>query len=427
MEEETVNKLAKESGFSQRASKLTPKAFLETAFMNNMDSSPSLNQYCGYLSLKHGISVSKQNIDKRLKNNCKDFIYNLVEDVLANQIDNGNQLSKVKEVFPEIRLMDSTEFTLPKNLSDDYPGYGGQGREAMAQIQFEYDMLSNKISKFSLGHSLQADVTEGLEDISSLPEGSLLVRDMAYFNLSAYERINKAGLYYISKLKPQSKIYTREKGELVELTRQDIIKKIKKTSSNYIDIDVYIGKEKLMPVRLMANLLNEDQKNNQLNRRKARKGKTYTNKNDEINASLNIFISNISREKLSVTNIYAIYRLRWQIELIFKSWKSILNIEQIGQMNSERFQSVMYLKFLWVLLNWSIITLYSRFLSHDLSLYKTTQTLKYNINQFQQALAGGQSCLQVWLIELFYICCSYNKKEYKKGYSKINKVLMSIY
>lgn len=43
-----------------------------------------------------------------------------------------------------------------------------------------------------------------------------------------------------------------------------------------------------------------------------------------------IFITNVPQEWLTLTQVALIYRLRWQIELLFKLWKSECQIDRIA-------------------------------------------------------------------------------------------------
>jgi len=43
----------------------------------------------------------------------------------------------------------------------------------------------------------------------------------------------------------------------------------------------------------------------------------------------NVFITNVATEKLDGKAIADAYKIRWQIEILFKSWKSAGNLQQI--------------------------------------------------------------------------------------------------
>ncbi|MBK9256809.1 MAG: transposase [Saprospiraceae bacterium] len=43
----------------------------------------------------------------------------------------------------------------------------------------------------------------------------------------------------------------------------------------------------------------------------------------------NIFITNIPKEQLAAHKMFEIYSLRWSIELMFKEWKSIFDLNAL--------------------------------------------------------------------------------------------------
>jgi Transposase DDE domain. len=49
-------------------------------------------------------------------------------------------------------------------------------------------------------------------------------------------------------------------------------------------------------------------------------------------AGLNLFITNSADSIITLDNAWKIYKLRWQIELIFKIWKSICKIDKVKRL-----------------------------------------------------------------------------------------------
>lgn len=417
--DESLEALARRSGFKKRESLITPRDFLETVFLENATGNVSLSQYCTAMMLNRGKGVSKQALDKRFKSGAKDFLRLIVEMIISQQFSASRKQSM--GLFSEIRISDSSEFSVSPVLAEAFPGYGGPGREAMAQIQFEYELLEQKITRLSLGCALDSDVTEGLKGIDSIPPKALLLRDMGYFTLNVYQELIERDLFFISRLKPQPSIYIREQTEFKEISREALIDTLLAGDTKYLDLDVFIGSEKKIPVRLIANLLDEEQKSRRLKRKQLNKGKV--SKQDELNSCINIFITNVDREECSPQKIYELYKLRWQVELIFKTWKSILAIHKVNPMNKERFECLMYVKFIWVLLNWSLVSLFSTISKTEISLHKFTHTLKKQVHRLVNYISIPNDQLTLWLCQLFHISLIYHQKEYKKGTLSVPEIL----
>ena len=103
----------------------------------------------------------------------------------------------------------------------------------------------------------------------------------------------------------------------------------------------------LVPEEVLATRM---QKVNKYNKKKGHQtGKEYKNR-----ARFNLFITNITEEMLNGEAIVKIYRIRWQIELIFKTWKSVFGLDNIGQMKYERLMCILNTRLLLILINWEI-------------------------------------------------------------------------
>src|SRR5690606_37737359 len=91
---------------------------------------------------------------------------------------------------------------------------------------------------------------------------------------------------------------------------------------------------------------------------------------------LNLFVTNVEREKCDAEAIYELYTLRWQIELVFKTWKSVMKLHKIHSMNATRLECIILIKLLWVMLNWSIWNRIKDYTNKDISFHKFSQTLQ---------------------------------------------------
>ena len=59
-----------------------------------------------------------------------------------------------------------------------------------------------------------------------------------------------------------------------------------------------------------------------------------------------LFITNTSEGMLKTAEIIELYRLRWQIELVFKTWKSLLNVHKVKAVKKERLECHLIAKFI---------------------------------------------------------------------------------
>src|SRR5207302_5704287 len=131
--------------------------------------------------------------------------------------------------------------------------------------------------------------------------------------------------YFLTRLPSHVKIYLNPTDE----NPVDLAKHLSQREHlPVIDIKVWAGNKRL-PVRLVAYKVPKEVLNQRL--RRAHKGAKEMGrvlskaKLDLLQFSL--FITNVPEDMLSAEIIGTVYRLRWEIELIFKQWKSLLKID----------------------------------------------------------------------------------------------------
>lgn len=350
------------------------------------------------------------------------MLSSLLEEVMAHQLSIRYDKKVHKNWFTDIRIMDSTEFKVSKRAAATFPGYGGEGREALVQIQFEYQLLGSKVTRLTIGSALDSDSIEGMKTLDTIPARTLLLRDLGYSSPKAFKELSHRNLYFISRAKSQWNFYILQDGKHHLLTTADIINRLNQTSNKYLDLEVFVGEQVRTPVRLIANLLTKAQKKKRLKTKSANR-KLGQDALESI--GLNLFVTNVEHEKCAANEIYELYTLRWQVELIFKTWKSMMQLHKIHDMNSVRLECIILIKLLWVMLNWSIVYYIKNLTKLDLSYHKATRTLQTRSNRLCLVIIQSQKLLTEWLIALCHLSKIHHVKEYKKGSKPISNILLN--
>lgn len=76
--------------------------------------------------------------------------------------------------------------------------------------------------------------------------------------------------------------------------------------------------------------------------------------------NLNAYITNASEEVLPMKTARNYYTLRWQIEIIFKAWKSVYKIDNVKTMKRQRFECMHYGLLMLIILTTSILMVYKK-------------------------------------------------------------------
>ncbi|MEP7108478.1 MAG: transposase [Ferruginibacter sp.] len=116
---------------------------------------------------------------------------------------------------------------------------------------------------------------------------------------------------------------------------------------------------------------------------------------------------------------YALYKIRSQIELVFKVWKSVLKIQLVRKMKSERFRCYLYGKLLWVLLCWDITVSFEPVVRKQkkelICIYKCYALLKNKAWQLKSLQFNANERLKGWLLKMPDCFSDFGLEENKKG------------
>lgn len=426
---EHLEKLAKETGFRKRGNgKLSPQLFFEMLLFKKADSRQiSLNDHCAELMF-NGVKVSKQSLHERFNQTSVDFVKRLVEEQLQNQITSSIKTEALKG-FTSVKIKDSIRYQIPENLKEKYPGSSGGASGAAAHIQFEFDLISGRTTDLHLTGGYRQDTTDAFETVSSVKEGELIIRDLGYFSMDVLEKIQEQQAYFISRLKPKVGIYQLKEKKYVLLDLVALHQELKDKKLAYKELKVYIGNDKKLPVRLVAEALPEDVTEKRLaraNKEAKKKGRSLS-KDYKVYASLNLFITNVKEEILKTMHVRSLYRLRWQIELRFKTWKSYFNIHKTKKMNCCRFECYLYASLLHILINWEIAINFFEIIwketDKSLSILKFFKIVVQHTAQLEKAVKEQGKLLDSYLTKLYQTSLEKLLSEKKKGKACLAEIL----
>ena len=367
--QEFLDKIARKTGFIKRNGKIDASTFLAfNIFLSHEMCDKSLATLCGKLAANYGILLSPQALNERFNKKAVEFMQKLFTEMILNRNEilkkHRNNLN-----FKRILLNDATGYSLPNKFCDEYKGSGGSSSKSAIKIQLQYDLLSGSFlcCDFFSGTVTDSSYLE-LMDAQTRP-GDLRLADLGYYKIDYLKEIDSKNAFYISKLKSGTSLYkknpdvkTRKDGSIIkssEYKKIDIFEIIKPLADGEtIELkDIYIGSKKELKSRLIITKLSEENKmkrvKKQLDNVRPNRGK-INERNTEW-TGVNAYITNISEDVVTTEQVHDIYSLRWQIEIMFKVWKSIFNIAKVRNVKIERFKCFLYGRLLSLLLASQIV------------------------------------------------------------------------
>ncbi len=376
-----LNNLATIYGFMKREpQKISPVHFVLGFFIMVLTGANSLSSFAATIGLMGGFTLSKQAVAKRITENLVNFLKALLAYSLSYTVQFKSEpiYQNLSSKFNRILLHDSTSIQLNANLADHFPGCKNQSKKPIAilKIQAIYDLISETFCKFNLSPFTRNDQKAGSDIFDILNPGDLVIRDLGYFTLRNFKVINSHDAYFISRLKYGISIFESD-GK----TRLNLLNKL----SNHckLDIDIVLGIDEKLPVRLIAIPVSEQIASK---RRRSARRDCRSNPGKEHLALLgwNILITNIPRSILIEDVVSKLYKCRWRIETIFKSWKSHFNITNVPNASITRVKSFIFANLIFITLFQTYV--FTEFYKHvikqkgeQLSLLKVTRFFKNQV------------------------------------------------
>jgi hypothetical protein len=279
---------------------------------------------------------------------------------------------------------------LPRALASVWQGLGdSQGASAAVKLQVRWDLHTGQLAGPALQPARCHDRTTpyGIDD---LPAGSVELADLGYFCLEELPAKQALGQYCVRRDKLRTEVLTLE-GEPLDLLAW--LSQVQTEGERW----VLLGKQARLPVPLEARAHRARQR---LRDYECKKGRQPTRERLAL-ASWMVVLTHVPEELLSARAVWVLARVRWQVEILFRVWKSCFRIDECRSRNVWRVLCELYAKLMGVVL-WHWLLLVWRGGVWDRSLHKAARA-------FQRLSVVLEVCWRCgWglgvLLELFESC-----------------------
>ncbi len=316
---EIAQTAADESGVIQRTRKFNPLSLARTFILGFMLDPRTSDEKLAQMAVQCGAAVTPQAIEQRHTPKLVDFLERLFRGATKLVVGSDKALAPILERFSSVTVLDSSTITLPDELQEQFRGCGGSYGSGVAamKLQTELDLRSGALAHVEIEPGRSPDGATSRQDVRR-GKGSLRIADLGYFALPVFAAMAAAGEYFLSRL--QFGTHVLHEGLAV-----DVLAWLAKQTGPFVDVAVLLGKEQRLPCRLIAWRLPKDQANR---RRQKLRQETMKKKGREPSAlrlawcDWTILVTNLPADLLTPKEATVLYRARWQVELLFKRWKS---------------------------------------------------------------------------------------------------------
>lgn len=328
--------MARDSGFVRRESKLGGKELVQILTLGCLeDGKASLDRFAE-VARDLGVEISSSGLHQRLTMEAVELMSQLCQ--LWMQQRAGDALREVLTPFAAVRIYDSSQIQLAPLLVERFRG---TRNGAMLKVQLVYEYRSGRIDALAVEAGVVPDQNSNLSQTLS-QAGDLSIFDLGYFDQQRFADLDAGGSYFVSRLRSQVALY----GQPDDPSPMDLLAHLRRRTPSQPqgELLVYLGQKRKVPVRLIYARLSPDvvaERRRKVRQDAKKRGKTVSQRTLDWQ-DWSFFITNAPPHALALDQIATVYRLRWQIELLFKVWKQEMDWGFMAHWRVERVLSQFY-------------------------------------------------------------------------------------
>jgi hypothetical protein len=395
----TADAAGRGTGFVQRNSPLGGATFTQTLVFGWLaNAAPALEELT-QTAATLGVVVSPQALDQRFTPAAAACLERVLSMAITRVVAAAPVAIPILDRFTAVYLQDSSTMVLPDALADVWQGCGGSTTHhtaAALKRQVRVDLRTGRLEGPHVQDGRASDRDAALP--TSLAAGSLRLADVGYWSLDELATLDAHQVFWLSRLQASTAVYD------VAGQRWEVLALLEAHHSTLVDLPIRLGATHHLPTRLLAVNVPQavaDQRRRKLKTETRRKGKMVSAARLAL-AGWTILVTNVPPELLTVSEALVLARTRWQIELLFKLWKSHGRIDESRSTKPWRVLCEVYAKLLaMVVHHW--LFLVSCWAYPDRSLTKAAQTVRkhalhlasafMDMEATSRAIATIQRCL----------------------------------
>jgi hypothetical protein len=400
---------AKATGFIRRQRKLTAAVFVKALVFGWLaNPKASLDELARAAALL-GVPIQPQSLEERFTPQAAALLRRVLEASIRAVITADPVAIAVLDRFTEVVLLDSSTVSLPEPLRGLFAGCGTsnpQAGNAAVKLTVAWDLKAGRLRGPLLDAGRVNDKKTALAG-EVLPAGALRVADLGYFQLGHLAAIDRHGAYFLSRFLPLTVV------DDAQGTKWPLLSQLLSRGGPRVDRAIRLGERARLPCRLLAARVPPEvaQRRQEELRQEAAAQRRRISPEVLALAHWTVFVTNVPTALLSLEEALEVGRARWQIELLFKLWKSEGRIDESTSRKPDRILCELYAKLVaMVVQHW--VLLVSGWEHADRSLVKMAQTVQRRAWELAKAVGRRPEVRRIIheLRTIFGTCCRVDRR-----------------
>ena len=386
-----ADRVARTTGFVQRQSKLTGAKFVQTLVFGWWDNPDATYEQLAQTATSLGVPITAQSLDERFTLHAAECLKQTLEYAAHQAIVADPVIIPLLQRFAGVYVQDGTTITLPDALAKLWPGCGGhmaEGTSAALKAQVQFNLTDGQMTHLDLQAGRAQDKTAPMQT-APLPPGALRIADLGYLAIAVLAAYDRQGVFWLTRYQANLLLFDSD-GQPLEL-----LGLLPTAEQATLDRSVQVSDQRLgcRLVAVRVPLQVAEERRRKLRAELAGKGRTPSARQLAL-CDWVIFLTNVPMERLRVSEVLVLARARWQIELLFKLWKSYGQVDQSRSAKPYRILCEVYAKLLIMLMHhWVAIT--CGWQHPNRSWLKTAQTIRQHVISLASTLGSEEQMIKV--------------------------------
>jgi hypothetical protein len=379
--ESVADHLGWETGFNQRQSKLSGSAFVQALVFSVMGNADLTYTNLKAGAMTAGVEISQQGLEQRFTEASATLCKRVLEEAVRQIITPEPTTLPLLQRFTGVYIRDSSTISLPAALEEVWAGGGSShGSHAGLKLQVRLEVCSGHLAGPVLRPARENDGKSPYQN-EDLPPGAVRMGDLGFYSLKQFVEDQRCGILWFSRYKAKTLLFD-EQGQTI-----DLLDWLHHQELDQNERTVYLGARQHLACRLLVERVPPavvEQRKRKLNEY-ARKKQTPVTAELLALAEWTLIVTNIPASLLSIPEALVLLRVRWQIELLFRLWKSLFKVDEWRSQKPWRILTELYAKLInVVILHWTFLV--SLWQYPDRSLWKAALTVRRFANVLALAL-----------------------------------------
>ena len=367
---EALDAMGREAGLCERLREIAPRrlatSLLASFACGRVETLADLQRHFNAL---HGTAVSCKAFHKQLaKPAFAGFARGLFDLIVEQWAIRTLRTAEGLAEFDRVVIQDGSSFAVKDALRERFPGRFKAVSPAAVELHATMELLEGTVSRAALTADTGAERPH-LPAADSLVD-ALLLADRGYFDVGYLAEVDGAGGHFVARaidsINPTVLRAEANGRELADL-RDQPLKRCDLPKTGPVDLEVSWRRgATTFRARLVA--------------RWNPKSGAYV-----------LLVTNLPRERVSAEQVFQTYRLRWQVELLFKEWKSHANLRAFDTANPHIAEGLVWAALAAAALKRHIAHA-AQVLRHvEISTSKVAMCARHGLDAVLRALASGKS------------------------------------